>query len=154
MQIPIWRALELGPYSPGFSIPFCGEGRGRAEYGYSLELQNRSYLLIPYLQLCQKNMRRHTSQLTEYPLIRIRKKKSVILKWQHCCVNFIPICNSDEPIVSNHPKRNDLTWGITSEKRSRHAYFLAESLLNAISKLHMGQLAPIPNKVCDWLGKH
>ena len=86
-------------------------GGGRAEYGYSLELQNRSYLLIPYLQLCQKNMRRHTSQLTEYPLIRIRKKKSVILKWQHCCVNFTPICNSDEPIVSNHPKRNDLTWG-------------------------------------------
>ena len=84
MEIPnkkIWLDLELGPYPPGFSIPFCGGGGGEVgEYGYPLELQNRSYLLIPYLQLCQKNMRRHTSQLTEHPLIRIRKKKSVILK--------------------------------------------------------------------------
>ena len=80
MEIPIWLALELGPYSPGYSIPFCGGGGGGVgKYGYSLEVQNRSYLLIPYLQLCQKNMRRRTSQLTEYPLIRIRKKNLLSL---------------------------------------------------------------------------
>ena len=108
-------------------------GGGVGKYGYSLELQNKSYLLIPYLQLCQKNMRRHTSQLTEYPLIRIRKK-NLLSKM----TTFTPLCYSVEPIESSHPKSNDLTQGITSEKRSRHAYFLAESLLNAISKLHIG----------------
>ena len=51
---------------------------------------------------------------------------------------FTPLCYSVKPIESNHPKCNDLAQGITSEKRSRHAFFLAESLLNAISTLHMG----------------
>ena len=49
---------------------------------------------------------------------------------------FTPFCYSVEPIVSNHPKCNDVMvaykrWsskkiepqGIASEKRSRHAYF-------------------------------
>ena len=67
---------------------------------------------------------------------------------------FTPLCYSVKSIESNHPKWNDLTQGITSEKRSRHAYNMVESLLNAISKLYMGRPAPIPNKVCDWLGKH
>ena len=39
---------------------------------------------------------------------------------------FTPLCYSVEPIESSHPKCNDLTQGITSEKRSRHTYFLAE----------------------------
>ena len=49
---------------------------------------------------------------------------------------FTPFCYSVEPIVSNHPKCNDLMvaykrgsskkiepQGIASKKRSRHAYF-------------------------------
>ena len=52
---------------------------------------------------------------------------------------------SVEPAVSNHPKynkylvvvyKNRNTRGASSEKRSRHIYFMEDNLLHAISKLY------------------